>query len=371
MVVESGHGYIFSLGTNTFQEINQAIEGYLPGTHVVFKDGYFIQNAAGTNTFIYSALYNGLAWNALDFYAAEGNADTVEAVAKLNNDLWVFGGKTIEIWYSTGDSLNPFARNQSAYIDIGITAKYTIAGMNNALFWLGSNAESNKIVYMATGYQPQRISTHSIEYLLSTINDVTDAIGFCYQQEGHFFYVLSFQNGNRTICYDMTTGLWHERAYFNSQTGFNERHRAICSTFWNNKVMIGDYANGNIYYFDLNKYTDNGNTIQRIRQSGHYHNDRKRVFFHSLELDLQKGIGLISGQGSDPKVMLQWSDDGGHNWSNENWSIAGIAGKVGTTYARAKWDRLGSSRDRVFRFTMTDPVKWILIDAFADISTEA
>jgi hypothetical protein len=81
---------------------------------------------------------------------------------------------------------------------------------------------------------------------------------------------------------------------------------------------------------------------------------------------METGVGLDGGvQGSDPKAMLQWSDDGGHSWSNERW--AGV-GKIGKAKKRVIWRRLGSSRDRVYRVMISDPVKVVLIGA--EITTE-
>lgn len=68
-----------------------------------------------------------------------------------------------------------------------------------------------------------------------------------------------------------------------------------------------------------------------------------------------------------PKVMLQWSDDGGHTWSNEYWKSAG---RIGDYLARVIFNRLGMSRDRVFRITMTDPVKWVITGARMDAESE-
>lgn len=70
---------------------------------------------------------------------------------------------------------------------------------------------------------------------------------------------------------------------------------------------------------------------------------------------------------SNARIMLQWSDDGGKTWSNEYWKPVG---KIGQYKARVNFNRLGMSRDRVFRLTMSDPVKWILVDARIDVEKE-
>ncbi len=69
------------------------------------------------------------------------------------------------------------------------------------------------------------------------------------------------------------------------------------------------------------------------------------------------------GEGLNPRVSLQWSNDGGYTWSNEIWRELG---KVGQHKRAIYWDRLGRSRDRVFKIAISDPCKIILVDAFVD-----
>lgn len=64
-----------------------------------------------------------------------------------------------------------------------------------------------------------------------------------------------------------------------------------------------------------------------------------------------------------PQVMLRWSDDGGHTWSNEHWRSMGKTGEYGT---RVIWRRLGMTvklRDRVYEISGTDPVKIAIMGA--------
>ena len=366
MIVDGTNGYIYNLGTGVFSVITSI--GYLPGTHVVYYNGYFVQNVTNTNKFIFSALYDGTQWDALDYCVAEGSSDNVTAVATVNNELWIFGGKSLEFWYVTGNLDDPFARNSSAFINNGCASPYSVQALNNNVFWLGSNAQGNNIVWMSNSYIPQRISDHGIEYQIGQLADIENCTCFTYQQEGHFFYVMNFQQGNRTLVYDVITGLWHERGYFNPVSGKNDLGRANCATLWQGKVMVGDWTNNNIYELDLDTYTDNGNTILRYRQGPHHHYDRKRLFFKEFELDLERGIGLVTGQGSRPTVMLQSSNDGGYTWTPAVGQVS--AGGIGEYQARVRFLRLGQSRDRVFRVSMTDPVKWILIGARIDVEVE-
>jgi hypothetical protein len=92
-------------------------------------------------------------------------------------------------------------------------------------------------------------------------------------------------------------------------------------------------------------------------------NNLRRTAQHSLQLDCESGVGLQNGQGSDPQVMMRFSDDGGHTWSREQWSGMG---RIGQYYKRVFWRRLGMTlklRDRVYEISGTDPVKISIMGA--------
>jgi hypothetical protein len=136
--------------------------------------------------------------------------------------------------------------------------------------------------------------------------------------------------------------------------------------FYNGEVLVGDYENGNIYAFDLDVYADNG-AVQRWMRSWRAlptgENTLNRTAQHTLQLDCETGVGIVTGQGSDPEVMLRWSDDGGHTWSNEHWRKMGKIGEYGY---RTIWRRLGMTmklRDRVYEISGTDPVKLAIMGA--------
>jgi hypothetical protein len=68
-------------------------------------------------------------------------------------------------------------------------------------------------------------------------------------------------------------------------------------------------------------------------------------------------------QGANPQVMLRFSDDGGHTWSNEHWKSLG---KIGVYQKRTIWRRLGMTlklRDRVYEVSGTDPIKISIMGA--------
>ena len=360
----NGPSYIYNEVTNVFAQIT---DPDFPGAVTVgYLDGYFVFNEPNSQKIWVTELLDGTSVDPLDFASAEGSPDGLVAVNVDHREAWLFGTDSIEVWYNAGQADFPLTRIQGAFNEIGCVAAFSIAKLDNGLFWLGTDARGQGIVYRANGYTGVRVSTHAIEYAIAQYGNISDAIAYTYQQEGHAFYVLTFPSANATWVYDVATQAWHERAGWNTAIGEFTRHRSNCQCNFGGNTVVGDYENGNIYTLDLDVYADNGGIQKWLRSwralpTGQ--NNLKRTAQHSLQLDCESGTGLITGQGSDPEIMLRWSDDGGHTWSNEHLSKMG---KIGEYYRRVFWRRLGMTlklRDRVYEVSMTDPVKTAIMGA--------
>jgi hypothetical protein len=358
----NGPSFIYN---STTEEFAQIADVDFPGAVTVgYLDGYFVFNEPQSQRVWVTSLLDGTAIDPLEFASAEGSPDQLVAAIVDHREAWLFGTNSIEVWYDAGSADFPLQRIQGAFNEIGLAAAYSVAKLDNGLFWLGSDSRGQGIVYRSNGYTGKRISTHAVEWQIQQYGDISDAIGYTYQQDGHAFYVLVFPSEDTTWVYDVSTELWHERAGFHE--GQFVRHRGNCQMAYNGEVVIGDFENSNVYAFDLNVYADNG-SIQRWLRSWRAlptgKNDLNRTAQHTLQLDCETGVGLNTGQGSDPQVMLRWSDDGGHTWSNEHWSSMGKIGRYGY---RTFWRRLGMTmkiRDRVYEVSGTDPVKITIMGA--------
>ena len=357
MLVTGPSGYVVTPGA-TGSVVKIANSNFYGADRVDFLDGYFIFNKPGTGQFQITGLYDTTI-GGLDFATAEGAPDNLVSLIVDHRELWLLGERTTEVWFNSGDVNFPMSRIQGAFIEHGCAATHSVCKLDNSVFWMGADDKGRGMVFRAAGYVPQRISTHALEYAIGQYARVDDAIGWTYQQEGHAFYVLTFPTANATWCFDASTGLWHERAYRDASNALG-RHRGNCHMVFAGKNIVGDWESGKLYALDLDTYTDNGDAIPRIRSCPHIANDLKRVFYAALQIDMETGVGLTDGQGSDPQAMLQWSDDGGFTWSNELWASIG---KLGERKTRVRWRRLGKARDRVFQVTITDPVKVEIVGA--------
>ena len=354
--------FVYTESTNTFVQIT---DPDFPGAVTVcYIDGYFAFNQPDSQIIWVTDILDGTSINPLAFGAAESSPDQVIAVVSNNREVWVFGQGTTEVWYDAATTPFPLAPLQGAYNEIGCLAPFSIAKLDNSLFWLGSDPRGYGIVYRNQGYNGKRVSTHAVEYAIQQYGDISDAVAYTYQEEGHAFYVLNFPNANKTWVYDVATGAWHERASWKNDAF--TRHRGQCQMNFNSLTIVGDYENGNIYSLDLNVYADNGEIqkwVRSWRPLPPNQNNLKRTAQHTLQLTCESGVGLNLGQGSDPQVMLRWSDDGGHTWSNEHWVSMGKIGEYGH---RAIWRRLGMTtklRDRIYEISGTDPNKIVIVGA--------
>ena len=363
----NGPSYIYNAATNVFSQI---VDPDFPGAVTVgFLDQYFVFNEPNSQRIWVTQLLDGTSIDPLDFASAEGSPDGVVSLIVDHREVWVFGTNSVEVWYNTGAADFPLQRIQGAFNELGCAAAYSVAKLDNTVFWLGADARGKGIVYRANGYNGQRVSTHAIEFAIQGYDTISDAIAYTYQQDGHSFYVLTFPSANATWVFDAATNAWHERAGWANSDFI--RHRSNCQMAFNGEVIVGDYENGKLYAFDLNVYSDAG-SIQKWLRSWRAlppgQNNLKRTAHHALQLDAQTGVGLNAGQGSDPQVMLRWSDDGGHTWSNEHWRSMGLIGQTGY---RTIWRRLGMTtklRDRVYEVSGTDPVKIAILGAELQIS---
>lgn len=358
VIVDGSYGYYITLLTPT--SVTQITStGFTGSNTVTYQDGYFIFVTPNSNQFYLSDL-NAITFNAPAVTGRNGNADNVVGFISVNRYLWLVGDRTTEIWFDSGQVNNPFQYTSGTFAQVGCAATYSVAKIANSVAWLGKDETGTGIVFLAQGYTPQRISTHAVEFAIQQYSTISDAIGFSYEENGHLFYFLTFPTANATWVYDVVTKMWHERAY--STLGLLGRHRANCYSFaFNTTHVVGDYSTGNIYNMSSSVYSDNGNPLVRQRITPHLSKDMNRIIYHKFQLDCEAGIGIDgTGQGTNPQAILQWSDDGGHTWSNEHWATLC---PIGQTKQRTIWRRLGVGRNRVFRLTITDPVKVFIMGA--------
>lgn len=356
ILLSNGDSYYYDTDTSTFGKITDA--DYQSSSSVTTLNNYTIFSVENSDQFFISSINDTTAYNPLEFASAESRPDNIVRVFAINNELWLFGSESIEIWGNTGNATFPFERIRGAFIEIGCAAKYSIVNDQEGVFWLGDDLS----IYQGIGYAGRRISTYPIEKQISSYSRVDDAYAFFYIQEGHRFYCINFPTADRSWCYDTTTELWHERSSRDSITLADERWLANSLSFFNNLNLVGDRTTGKIYELDLDTYTEDGNTMIGEVITATIFKNFSRFNNSRLVLMMDTGVGIDgSGQGDDPEIMLQISIDGGKTYSNEMWQKIG---EIGSYETEVFWTQLGNSRSLISKFRISDPVKRVIVGAY-------
>jgi hypothetical protein len=327
-------------------------------TQVVFVGQRFVA-VNGSNQFWWSDITDRTQWAALNVASAETSADDIVRIASVGGNLWLLGSRSYEVRGLTSDPDFPYQLIGGSAGNIGCGAPLSVAVVGDTVLMLGS-VQGEGVVYASSGLGFARVSNHAIEYAIGLAAS-SDAYSFAYQQEGHNFFVMTLPSQQRTLVYDLGLQMWHERSTANAVTLAPEAWLANDAAVCFGKVLFGSRLGAVISYPDLGKYTEyDDRQIIRIHQSPVYWDDLRLLSHRELRIDFEGGVGLQVGQGNDPQAMLRYSDDGGSTWGNELWESIGKIGQYGWC---ANWVCLGMSRERVYKLTISDPVKVVIIGA--------
>lgn len=359
ILVPGGNGYIYNHVTDTLAQITD-VDFTANGNpqFVVFVDSYFVCTT-DTKKFICSAPNDGTSWNALDYGTAESDPDVTVAPIVFKNQLFIAGSQTIEAFQNVGGADFPFQRT-GLYIQKGVTAPYSITNAQDTFVWIGGGENEGPSIWGLSGNDSVKISTTPIDNLLQNLTqgELEDIYSWTYSQNGAHF--VGFTLPTRTLVIDLTSKRWHERRSFLDNELSRFRVTDMCKAY--NQIICGDFIDGRIGRLDPNVFTEYGNAIIRRVATQPFQNNMKSLFVPSIELTVESGVGNESV--TDPVITMERSADG-KTWSDQR---TRSIGKIGQYNRRAIWRRNGRvSRFEVFRFTLTDAVKPVIIRLDAEV----
>ena len=355
-----GSGWTIHLADNSFASINQP--GFYGGNQVNYVDGYFVLNRIGTRQW-YISLPNTTTFDPIDYASTTGFSDSLIGIGITRRYIYLFGKITTEVWFNQGNTTFPFGRLPGSFMQYGCAATNSIAQMDGELYWVAQSPQGQAFICKTANFAANVISTFAINNELQSYSTLSDAIGYTYELNGHFFYVVTFPTANKTWVYDLSNQQWNEWNYVNNNGELN-RHRSNCFAFGYGKLIVGDWESGNLYAIDQDNYTDNGQVITRVRGFYHMEDDSSnRVRYRSLILEMESGNGYNN---QEINVGLRWSNDRGKTYGNPVFQSLGMEGEYITNM---QWNRLGMARDRVFEVSWSAPVKTALNGVFIDYSS--
>lgn len=294
-----------------------------------------------------------------NFYTAENKPDGLLTGLATEDRIILFGTDSIEFWQDTGDLETPYQPIPGGVLHNGLYAEHTALIVDNAAHWVGKDAQGQGMVWRMNGFNAVQISTGAVERFTE---GGTFMSAFSYQEQGETFYVINSDQG--TWALGIKANEWHERPWKNPATGAFERGRPEIHAFAFGKHLVSDWETGVIYEQSLDLYAHDTEPMVSRRITGHVDLGGGNVTVDELWLDLATGVGLQTGQGSDPQVMFRYSRDGGSTWSNE---LHRDLGPIGNYSARVRYNRLGCGRDWAFEVSITDPVQRVMLGAMARV----
>jgi len=353
----SSSGWTVKLSDNTFAPLISS--GFVGGNTIQFVDGFLVLNSPGTNEW-YISTGNEIVFDPTMFASKSGFSDNLVGLQITKRYVYLLGTATTEVWFDAGDTPFPFDRLPGVFMQYGCTSVNSIAQMDGDIYWLAQSPQGDAIICRTSQFNAAQISTFALDNEMQGYTDLDQAIAFTYQFEGHFFYLITFPVSDVTWQYDLSTQQWNQLSWIDNN-GVLHRHRANCYALAYGSPVVGDWENGQLYLWDVNNFTDNGQPIARIRAFPHGVDDSSnRIHYQEFIANFEVG----NGAGNVPvPVFLRWSDTRGLSWGN---AVQRSLGKEGEYLTSVQWRRLGMARDRVFELSWSAPCKTALLGAWVD-----
>lgn len=348
VIVNTPDAYYVDYAVGTLHQITDVDFTSRGASKVRFVDNWLLFLEPNSGRFFGADIGSATSFDALNFATAEASPDELVGLEVDHRQVILFGTETIEIWENTGVSGFPFERVINGFVEIGCFNGDSVAKCDNSVFWLANDYTVRRL----DGVTPVRVSTHGIEKIIQA-STISTAKAFSYSQGGHLFYVLSFNEA--TVVYDATTQKWHKRQSYGYDNWTVQCHVSVFGL-----ELVGSSVAAAAGSLESDVYTYFGATQRMSWRYQPIYNESRRAVHDHLEVVMKTGVGLTSGQGSDPQLMMSYSDDSGITWTSmPNKDI----GAIGRYSDRVCWDRIGSTnRARVYEGAISDPVEVQIVD---------
>tara|TARA_R110000803_G_scaffold210685_4_gene283237 strand:- start:6859 stop:8256 length:1398 start_codon:yes stop_codon:yes gene_type:complete len=355
LIITTGVGKPYTYDGTT---LTQGTDADLPNASTVtYINRRVVYDGTGSNV-VFADLDAPLTVNSLNVIIAESKPDDMEAVYAYKQQMYAFGADSVQPMYNSGTGNPPYAFILNATQEVGLGAIHSIDSNNQFAYFLGSDLS----IYQLAGLSTRAIGNPAIGQAIENYSDVSDAFGVCFTLDNTEFYMISFPTGGQTWLFNETAGAWTNLAYGTD----GDQHLISSYEFIYGKHLVADRRNGNIYELDFETYTDNGDVIQHRRDTVSINGNTfgkpgSDIFMNYLRLEIESGTSLVTSEAS---IIMQYSDDNGRSWSSERWMPLGDQGEYRHELV---WWGMGTFKNRMFRFTMSDPIKWVLIKLSADV----
>lgn len=349
LVDGSNNGWKLDVFANTVTMIVDPTGTFVGSRFVAGLETFMIAANPGTNLFN-SSLSNTLTWDPTYVAALSQDPSEILGFVVVKKLLLLIQKRTSELWYNAGSAAFPFAAYPGVFFEQGCVAPYSIATNDLNTFWLSRDKNGVGFVVKQSGYDCVKISNSTLEFAISQMPVIDDAVGNCFQLAGKMFYILTFPTADQTWVWEATNPKdWVRWGWTDPNTGILHRHRGLTFGCVYNKCLVGDWGNGTIYEQSLTQYQDDTADVHYVRTvphlseisgpSGPMTTDGNVVTVSQIKIDME--CGTVNGA----TVALRWSRDRGRTWSTD---LLQSTGNVGEYQTQPMWNINARARDIVF-----------------------
>lgn len=357
-VVIEANALIYAWDGTTFTP--NADPDALAAQGVVATDGHWVFLQHDGDQVFSSAINNPLAYNALDFAAAEWKPDNGVAPIEQGGTLYLFGARTLQAFYYDAGAGFPFSAYKDLKIDVGLAGKNAATTTNETIFWLAHDGSVRRLDG-GTATPIQSPSVHRIimgdpANSLPGWSDLSLTVASSHVWQGHLFIV--FSNPDGCVVFDQTNQLWHERQSYGMDGWRVAQHADAFG-----HVLYGDTQNGKVYRLASDAYDEAGDILPFEMVTPFAWAQGQRGCVDQVEVILEPGVCDIS---LSPLITMERTVDG-RNWSAVQERSLGLEGAYSQ---RVRFGRQGQARAMAFRFRITDAAKRAILAVYADVEIE-
>ena len=359
LVIANGSGKVYQYNGTALTEITDSdLESPYFVDHL--NNQWIFGNDGTTGRWMTSDAGVPSSVSGLNIATAESKGDVLYRPYVFKQQLLLFGRRSMEPWWNTGNGNPPFDRQEGGIIEKGLGANYSIAHSDESLYFLGDDLK----VYQFTGGQSLPVSTDGIGDAIQSYGTVDDCIGNVIQIGNQDIYIMQFPTESVTWAYSQQKNFWFQLSSGTQYGAYDGQSYAFFDGSW----YVSE-SSGKISKLEKELFSEDTSTFIRERITKSYDSEAfgvsgMEVFWNSLNIRCTTGEGLSTGQGSDPLLMVYYSDDDGRTWEG-HFTLS--LGQLGDYQQSPEIHGLGSSYRRKWRFRVSDPVNFNLFEIKANV----
>lgn len=358
LVIVSDKVYVYNSFTDTFKENDNV--NLVDVLSVTFINNQFIYTTK--NLSFVSAVGDPFEVSGLNAIGAESNPDKLVRDYVFNQTIFRFGKRTCEQWYNPGVGTPPIARIEGRMFTVGLGAIHSINNTDNAIYWLGDD----NAIYRTNGNVAERISDDAISNAIEQMDKIDDAHGHTFTLQGQDFYMISFPSAGKCFVVNESLGRngWFNLTSTNKNTNYSAT--TLIDAYGKNLAI----SSGKLLELRLDEYTQDSDVMIRERITSSINAELiggtkgQKVKMSRVEFIVEAGVGLMTGQGENPRIMIEPSFDGGRSFVGQDWVELG---RLGQSTLRVEWWNVELFQDMILRISMSDPVPLTIYSAVVDL----